>query len=269
MLDLLERLFHQVRSYVHSERFDRSKIYSESSGHITMQFDRDAEDILIQGLVESGVGFEILTEERPLLSTAPTPTYRIVIDPIDGSTNVKRGILTAAVALAVLPIDAPILPEYVQWALVGELFSGTIYQAQRGYGAFCNGQQCKVSQARHIQQCVVGLNLDGRERNTLQALLLQEPPLGQVRRSGSSAMDIAYVANGAYDAYIDVGDILTGESFLASLSIVVEAGGVASDHHGKALRPVPNLSEGFSLIVAGTPELHSALLRRIGKGTVS
>src|SRR5438874_8321900 len=263
MLELLELLFQHVRTYVHSEHFDRSKVYFQSPEHTTMQFDRDAEDIIIQGLVESGIGFEILSEERPPFSTVSTPAYRIVIDPIDGSTNVARGIMTAGVSLAVLPIDAPILPEHVQWALVGELFSGTVYQAQRGRGAFCNGQSCKVSQARNLRQCLVGLNLDGRSIDALRALLTEEPLPGKVRRTGSSAMDTVYVASCTYDAYIDVGNILTGESFLASLSIVLEAGGIVSDHLGQTLRPITNLTEGYSLIVAGTKELHEAIRMRI------
>ena len=266
MLELLERLFQQVRTYVHSERFDRNKVYSQSAEHTTMQFDRDAEDIIIQGLIESGIGFEILTEERPAFSTAPTPMYRIVIDPLDGSTNVVRGIMTAAVSLAVLSIEAPISAEHVQWALVGELFSGTLYQAQRGQGAFSNGQRCKVSETRDFQQSLVGLNLDGRDLDALRALLIEKPSLKHVRRTGSSAMDTVYVANGAYDAYIDVGNILTGESFLAALSIVLEAGGIVSDHLGKPLRPITNLTEGYSLVVAGTKELHEAILMRIDRG---
>src|SRR5947199_3127606 len=175
MLELLEQLFRQVRAYAQAERYDRKQVYARSAKHTTMQFDRDAEDIIINGLSESGLGFEIITEERPTFCTSDTPVYRIVIDPIDGSTNVERGIMTASVALAVLPIDAPILPEYVQWALVGELFSGTVYQAQRGEGAFCNGQSCKVSEARNLRQCLIGLNLDGRNPDALRALLTEEP----------------------------------------------------------------------------------------------
>lgn len=266
MLGLLERLFQQVRTNVHSARFERRKIYFQSPEHTTMQFDRDAEDIIIQGLVESGIGFEILTEERPPFSTVSTPAYRIVIDPIDGSTNVARGIMTAGVSLAVLPIDAPILPEQVQWALVGELFSGTVYRAQHGGGAFCNGEHCKVSEAQTLRQCLIGLNLDGRNLDVLRALLTEEPLPEKVRRTGSSAMDTVYVASGTYDAYIDVGNILTGESFLAASSIVLEAGGIVSDHLGKPLRPITNLTEGYSLIVAGTRELHEAILMRIQRG---
>jgi len=266
MLELLECLFQHVRTYVRSKHFDRSKVYFQSPEHTTMQFDQDAEDIIIQGLIESGIGFEILSEERPPFSTVSTPAYRIVIDPIDGSTNVARGIMTAGVSLAVLPIDAAILPEQVQWALVGELFSGTVYQAQRGRGAFCNGERCKVSEARSLHQCLIGLNLDGRNLDVLRALLAEEPVLEKVRRTGSSAMDTVYVASGTYDAYIDVGNILTGESFLASSSIVLEAGGIVSDHLGKPLRPITNLTEGYSLIVASTKELHEAILMRIHRG---
>jgi len=263
MLDLLEQLFLQVRSYIQSEHVNRNRIYGQFAGHTTMQFDREAEDIIINGLYASGYGFEIATEERPVVTTLPTPSYRIVIDPVDGSTNVTRGIMTAAVSLTVLPIDAPISPEHVQWSLVGELFSGVIYKAQHGGGAFCDGQRCQVSNTTSLQECLSGMNFDGRDLNSLRKLIVEPPTLGKVRRTGSSAMDIVYVASGAYDAYIDIGDVITAESFLAAVSIVVEAGGIVSDQHGKNLRHINNLTEGFSLVVAGTKELHAAILAKI------
>jgi myo-inositol-1(or 4)-monophosphatase len=263
MLELLEQLFRQVRGYMHSERFDRQSVYAQNAQHTTMQFDREAEDIIIAGLMESGHGFEILTEERPSTSTSSHPAYRIVIDPVDGSTNVQRGIMTAALALAVLPIEAPIAPGYVQWALVGELFSGTVYEASKGSGAFCNGRLCQVSNTVHYQDSIIGLNFDGRDRQVLRKLLIDPPPPAHVRRSGSSAMDIAYVANGAYDAYIDIGDIVTAESFLASASIVIEAGGIVTDQVGKPVQPITSLTEGRSLVIAGTRELHDEILMRV------
>src|SRR5437764_9204534 len=108
MLALLEQIFRQVRAYMQTGRFDRNLMLSQSADHTTMQFDREAEDIIISGLIESGHGFEIITEERPSLATSSDPPYRIVVDPVDGSTNVSRGIMIAAVSLAVIPIDAPI-----------------------------------------------------------------------------------------------------------------------------------------------------------------
>lgn len=263
MLELLEQLFRQVRVYVHSERFDRDHIYQQSNEHTTMQFDRDAEDLIISGLKESGIGFEVLTEERATFTTVPEPSYRIIIDPIDGSTNVARGIMTAGVALAVLPIDAPILPEQVQWALVGELFTGTVYEAKNGGGAFRNGRRCQTSDARTIDGSLIGVNFDGRDRKAFLSLFNQEPVPGHIRRSGSSALDSVYVASGAYDAYIDIGGELTAESFLASACIALEAGAIVSNHEGKPLRPITDLHEKFSLIIAGTKELHTAILERI------
>src|SRR5438132_13178072 len=97
----------------------------------------------------------------------------------------------------------------------------------------------------------------------MQKLLIQRTANGKLLRTGSSAMDIVYVANGAYDAYIDIGDVITAESFLASLSIIREAGGTISDQHGKPLRPIRNLSKSFSLVVAGTRQLHDELLQWI------
>ncbi len=263
MLELLEQLFHQVRAFIQAEHFDRNQEFGQYAGHTTMRFDREAEDIIIEGLRASEHGFEIITEERPLFTTRSAPSYRIIIDPVDGSTNIGRGIMTAAVSLAVLPIDAPISPEQVQWALVGELFSGVIYKAQHGGGAFRNGQRCQASKTTSLQECLAGMNFDGRDFNSLRKLIAEPPPLGKVRRTGSSAMDIVYVASGAYDAYIDSGDVITAESFLAALSIVLEAGGIVSDQHGKNLRHITNLTEGFSLVVAGTKELHSAILAKM------
>ncbi len=265
MLELLERLFRQVCTYMQSEGFSRTQAYGQFAGHTTLFFDREAEDIIINGLIESGVGFEVVSEERPRFVTSSTPSYRIVIDPVDGSTNIARGIMTAGVSLAVLPGDVPISPEQVQWALVGELFSGITYAAQRGHGAFRNGQRCRVSETKRFEHCLAGMNFDGRDLDTLRKLIVELPPPGKVRRTGSSAMDIVYVASGAYDAYVDIGDVLTAESFLAALSIVLEAGGIVSDQHGKNLRQITNLSEGFSLVVAGTKELHEAILARINR----
>ncbi|QBD78188.1 inositol monophosphatase [Ktedonosporobacter rubrisoli] len=263
MLELLEQLFRQVRAYAQSERFAGSQVYAQSPEHTTMQFDRDAEDIIISGLIDSGYGFEVLTEERPRFTTAPSPTHRIVIDPIDGSNNVTRGIMTAGVSLAVLPIDAPIIGEQVQWALVGELFSGTVYQAQRGGGAFRNGRRCKASEEKDLAHCLAGINFDGRDVRTIQNILTRQPIPAEVRRTGSSAIDSVYVASGTYDAFIDIGERLTGESFLASSSIVLEAGGIVSDHLGKPLRPITNLEDTFSLVIASTRELHKAIINKI------
>ncbi len=260
MLELLEQLYGRVRAYLHSDHFNRSQVYFSSSQHTTMQFDREAEDCIISGLIESGLGFEIMTEERPVFTTSSTPQYRIIVDPIDGSTNVSRGIMTAAVSLAVLSIDAPLVPEQVQWALVGELFSGIVYQAQRDGGAFCNGMRCRVSKTKRLDECLAGMNFDGRDLQTEMKLLTRHPATGNIRRTGSSATDLVYVASGAYDAYIDIGDIITAESFLAACSIVREAGGIISDQSGKPLRPIANLTEGYSLIAAGTKELHQEIV---------
>lgn len=266
MLELLEQLFRQVRAYMQSERFNRHEVFSRSDVHTTMQFDREAEDLIIAGLTASGYGFEVITEEQPVLCTSQKPVYRIVVDPVDGSTNVEHGILAASVALAVLPIEAPVISEYVEWALVGELYSGTVYQAERGRGAYCNGRRCQTSEVRLYQDCLLGLNLDQREPAALRRLLSTSPLPTGVRRSGTSALDVVYVANGAYDAYVDIGDIITGESFLASVAIVREAGGTVTDRYGRPLPPVENLHQGFSLVAAATPELHAELLDLLKEG---
>ncbi|MBO0783801.1 MAG: hypothetical protein J2P37_33755, partial [Ktedonobacteraceae bacterium] len=81
MLDLLNQLFQRVHTYMREERFDRHAAYRAYAGHTTMAFDYEAENIIIHGLEESGMAFEVITEERDTFRTAPNPTHRIVIDP--------------------------------------------------------------------------------------------------------------------------------------------------------------------------------------------
>ena len=65
------------------------------------------------------------------------------------------------------------LLENVQWALVGELYSGTVYQAQRDLGAFCNGHRCQVSETSQLEQCLAGMNFDGRDPEVFRKLLIR------------------------------------------------------------------------------------------------
>jgi myo-inositol-1(or 4)-monophosphatase len=112
---------------------------------------------------------------------------------------------------------------------------------------------------------LAGVNLDGCDSNAIKAFLAEEPSLGMIRRTGSSAVDSVYVASSAYDAYIDIGNTLTGESFLASARIVLEAGGVISDDKGEPLRPITSLTQKFSLVIAGNKKLHQELIQKLNK----
>src|SRR5713101_4980452 len=79
MLELLAKLFRQVRTYMLSERFKRNQVYGQFAGHTTMVFDREAEDIIIKGLTESGLGFEVISEERPALNPSPLSVNPLMI----------------------------------------------------------------------------------------------------------------------------------------------------------------------------------------------
>ncbi|MFA5029115.1 MAG: inositol monophosphatase family protein [Candidatus Methylomirabilota bacterium] len=71
---------------------------------------------------------------------------------------------------------------------------------------------------------------------------------------------LAAVADGGVDAYVDVRDTLTPENYMAAYLIVAEAGGVITDRHGRPLLPVASMTQGQSIVVAATPQLHAALL---------
>ena len=89
--------------------------------------------------------------------------------------------------------------------------------------------------------------------------MMQEPTIGMIQRTGSSAMDIAYVASGAYDALLM---LVAFYSRVVSrfVKYCARSRRCVSDQNGNDLRDIANLREGFSLVVAGTRELHTELL---------
>ncbi|HXV97485.1 MAG TPA: inositol monophosphatase family protein, partial [Anaerolineae bacterium] len=82
-----------------------------------------------------------------------------------------------------------------------------------------------------------------------------------VRAFGSATTVLARVADGSLDAHLDVRGCLTPENFLAPALIITEAGGLITNDEGVALPPIQSLTECYSVVAAGAPELHAALLQ--------
>ncbi len=149
------------------------------------------------------------------------PTRRWIVDPLDGTTNFLHGLPHWAVSIAL---------EHK-----GEIVAGVIYdpakdelfRAEKGKGAFMNDQRLRVSGRRRMIECIfaTGLPFGGRPElpPTMRDLGRLLPATAGVRRFGSAALDLAYVAAGRYDGYWERG--LQPWDCAAGLLIVREAGG--------------------------------------------
>jgi myo-inositol-1(or 4)-monophosphatase len=211
--------------------------------------DRRAEDVLRSELHKARPGYPLLMEEGGSFG-GPDTSNRWIVDPLDGTTNFLHGIPHFAISIA-LERD-------------GELFAGVIYNpvpdemyvAERGNGAFLNGRRIRVSARRRLEESLfaTGMPFKGlpdHERFLRQARAVMAVASG-IRRFGSAALDLAYVAAGRYDGYWENG--LNPWDIAAGIVLVREAGGFVSDLSGGK-----GMLRGAGIIASNTA-LHADLL---------
>lgn len=201
----------------------------------------------------------LLSEEgEPRRFGDEEPEFVMVLDPVDGSDNLARGIALAGTAIALIPSGGPISIGTVQYALVGDLFAGNRWVAERGQGAFSNGVRIRSSRVTKLETATVSCELNHFAVDARLAGVLSRAQA--VRTLGCATRALSLVADGSLDAHLDVRGRLTPENFLAPSLIMSEAGGLLTDPEGKAIPAIQSLTERHSIVAAATPELHASLV---------
>lgn len=177
--------------------------------------------------------------------------YRWIIDPLDGTTNYLHQHPQFSVSIA-LEIRGRL-----EHAVIYAPFSQELYTASRGNGAQLDGRRIRVSRARNINRALLGTGFPVRDTRQLDHYL---PMLRTaithsqgVRRHGSAALDLAYVAAGRLDGFWELG--LQPWDIAAGTLMVLEAGGMAADLAGDP-NPLPTGN-----IVAGNPGVFRDLVK--------
>jgi myo-inositol-1(or 4)-monophosphatase len=281
MIAVLAGMFETVRAYLLSagrEASARGAVNTNPKGEATRAFDAEAERLALDVAARRLGAFRAFSEEQGELTIGgEPPQWTLVIDPCDGSNNFRRGVRATGFAVAVLPADAPLDPRLVEYALCGDIFTGSVYSAVRGQGARLDGQPCRASSIQDLRQAMVSINIgrihrldtgpshnsprqdeDGELPMPEDSLRLMSA-ISTARRIGATVLDLCYVAQGAFDAYVDVRGRLTAENFMAPALIIAEAGGVFSDAAGRPLGPV-EFTAPHNVVAAGNAELHAQIL---------
>ena len=201
---------------------------------LVTEADRASESLiktrLAAAFTEHGIYGEEGTRERL------SGEYRWYVDPLDGTTNFAHGFPVFCVVLG-LERRAPDLAE----AEDGEMVAGVIYDplrdemflAERGKGAWLNGRRIHVSKTRTLQESLTGTGFPSHKRHKSPNVhFYQEMTLRShgVRRAGSAALDLAYVACGRLDAYWEFN--LNPWDTSAGYLLVEEAGGTVTHFDG-------------------------------------
>ncbi|TPK54885.1 inositol monophosphatase [Mesorhizobium sp. B2-4-19] len=223
-------------------------------GDYVSQADRKAEDIIFAELSKARPGYGFLMEERGAVEGEDSQ-HRWIVDPLDGTTNFLHGIPLFAVSIA-LERQGQIVAGVIYNPAMDEL-----YTTERGGGAFMNDRRLRVAGRAKLVDTVIGCGMPhlgrGHHGNFLVELRNVMAEVSGVRRLGSAALDLAYVAAGRMDGFWETG--LSAWDIAAGLLLIREAGGFVSDMDGGQ----DMLDNGS--VVAGNEVIQRALLKTVKK----
>ncbi len=228
------------------------RIEYKAAINLVTDADRRAEDCIVQTLLAAYPSHSILAEERGRGGTANS-RYQWIIDPLDGTTNFAHGFPFYSVSIG-LEYDGTCILGVVLDPVRQELFTAIV-----GWGAHMNGELLRVSTTGDLDKSllVTGFSYNIREtqHNNLDHFARISLRAQAVRRTGSAALDLCYVAAGRFDGYWEV--TLSPWDMAAGTVIVREAGGLVS-----------GLTKGeFSLygqeLVATNGHIHNELLNAL------
>jgi len=237
---------------------------TNAKGDDVRLFDLAANAAAVDVLKDSPVPLVIDSEESEPLEVGPgRPRHRLVLDPVDGSDNWARGLPLSALSCAVLPIDAPLHPDWVDAALVGLFDQDAPLIAIKGSGAR-RGEtdRLETSQVRNITEAMISVELNHHSPSPGLARLMAAAR--GVRCYGCASRAISLVAEGATDAHVDVRGRLTAESYLAAARLVIEAGGWVVGLDGAPLAAPESLTDRVSLVAASSRELCDKIMEVLG-----
>lgn len=236
-----------VRDFGEIENLQVSK---KGTADFVSTADKKAEKVIVRELLKGRPRYGFLLEEGGEIEGTDT-SNRWIVDPLDGTTNLLHGIPHFSISIA-LERD-------------GELVAGVIYEpvydqifwAEKGQGAYLNGRRIRVSARRSLEESLFATGIPfagrkdhGRFLKQLEAVMAVS---AGVRRFGSAALDLAYVAAGRYEGFWEIG--LHAWDMAAGIVLVREAGGFTSEFDGG------NGMIASGEIIAANDRLHERFLK--------
>ena len=228
-------------------QLDRVKVTKKSKTEMVSEIDIVAEQTIVKMLEDAYPDFNVVSEEAG--DAGRDSEFCWIIDPLDGTHNFLHGHPHCCISIA-LQHKQEIMVGVVYDALRNELFS-----ARKGAGAQLDGRRIRVSETSKLADSLLCTGFPYREgaetKYWLKTFASLMPRAQSIHRTGSSILDLAYVACGRYDGFWELG--LKQWDIAAGSLLVQEAGGLITDISGKT-----DIFKSGN-VVAGTPKVYEKL----------
>ncbi len=198
-------------------------------GEQTLLLDRKAEDTIIEVFSGSSTDFDILTEEKGFIKIRKKPEYLAIIDPIDGSINLERGIPLSSIGVSVVPYKDAMTSDDIEISMIDSLFTNETFTAITGKGVTRNGIRIRPSATVKLQDAIISCNTKKTwDQDYLKRTMSTISAVQDLRRTASPLLDLCWTAAGFIDGMVDLRDMLP-IIHLCGTHMVFEAGGFVFD----------------------------------------
>lgn len=258
MLNTAIKAARRGASIINRASFDLSQIQVSEKKHndFVTQIDQAAEQAIIDVLLKAYPSHAVLAEESgPSANLQSDHEYVWIIDPLDGTTNFIHGFPQYCVSIALQQRGV------TTQAVVFDPVHNDLFTASKGEGTFLNGKRLRVSRRDRLSESLIGTGFPARDLSKLDEYLemfkIMTKKCQGLRRPGSAALDLAYVAAGRLDGFFEKG--LQSWDMAAGALLITEAGGIVADFTGEA----EYLDKGD--IIAGNPKIFYQIISLLGK----
>lgn len=237
-----------------------------ADGTPTKLIDEVAEEKVIEILKSTGRPVTLVSEEIGEFKIGDKPSEVIfVVDPLDGTVNALKSIPAYGISIAIVDASNRSLNELtlqdIEMGFVKNLANGDLYEAFKDNGAYLNNKKLTTSSQENLEHSSIGVYIRGAKMNKINKL---SNIVRRIRLLGSVAIELCYVGDGTYDAFLDIRGNLRIVDIAAAKLIIEESGGIITDENGKTLNNKLNVKERTSVISACNLKIHNDIIRVIG-----
>lgn len=223
-----------------------------ADGAATSKIDKELETQVLETLNHNKIGGTLISEEIGIVKLdGPSNDLIFIVDPLDGTNNAKTGFPYYALSLSVVISDTPL------YSCLFEYPTSNFYSAKKGQGAFYNNEKITVSEIQdfNYSKILTARPFDENEAGYVNKLMLNSK---RTRITGCPSLDVAMVAKGSFEAYIDYHPLkpcLKTHDIIAASHILKEAGGLLYDESGQELKMTYDTTTAYNVFAANSPRM--------------